>query len=183
MSIGEAGFALQLGYYFEYQLYRAFPLCKKLVITYDQPAKSVSLMVNFCSAERISTLVVGGLYRLYHQHPAIDFVGLFQGTDQALYLLMVQASLSTYINHKAKLSHLSKTYDNYDEFKSTSVLDYYKKLSGNHTVIYVYVSPKEEAIPTSLQKHQDQCTLKLKLEYISDSDENCISCTLAKFKI
>lgn len=152
MSIGEAGFALQLGYYFEYQLYQAFPLCKKLVITYDQPAKSVSLMVNFCSAERISTLVVGGLYRLYHQ-----------GTDQALYLLMVQASLSTYINHKAKLSHLSKTYDNYDEFKSTSVLDYYKKLSGNHTVIYVYVSPKEEAIPTSLQKHQDQCKLKLKL--------------------
>ena len=183
ISIGEAGGALQLGYYFETQLYRAFQQCKKLGITYDQPAKSVSLMVNFCSTQRISTLVVGGLYKLYHQHPVIDFVGLFQGSDRALYLLMVQASLSTYIDHKAKLSHLSKTYDKYDEFKSTSVLDYYKNLCGEPTVIYVYVSPKEEAIPTSLQKHQNECKLNLKLGYICDSDENCISCTLAKFKL
>jgi len=80
---------------------------------------------------------VGVLYKLYYQHPAIDFFELLKGSDGALYLLMVQASLSYYVDHKAKLD---KKYDTYNEFMSATVLQYYKNLcrSEHKVIMFMY---------------------------------------------
>ena len=184
INMDDAAAASQLGCHFELQIYCAFSCTEKLMIAYSEPAESVTLTVNLCSAKPFSTLVEGVLYKLDHQHPAIDFVGLLKGNNQALYLLMVQASVSLYVYHKAKLFHLDKQYDKYDEFKSTTVLDYYKSLCpSDHQVIYIYVSPQEKNIPTSLKKHLTECKLNLKLGCICEGSESCISRTLSNFRL
>jgi len=125
MDTNEAIAATHMGCQFESQLYQAFSCTKNLVITYGKPIASVILSVNFCSANRISNLVVGVLYKLHYQHPAIDFVGLLKGSDEALYLLMVQASLSYYVDHKAKLLYLDKMYDKQSWQTSRALLTLY----------------------------------------------------------
>ena len=65
MSMDEGAAASQLGCQYELQLYQAFSHTENLVVTYGKPAKSVTLTANLCSAEPISTSVVGGLYKLY----------------------------------------------------------------------------------------------------------------------
>ena len=66
---------------------------------------------------------------------------------------------------------------------SATVLQYYKSLChSEHKVIYVYVSPKEKAIPTSLEKHLTDTQLNLKLGHICDDYKSDISCTLSKFR-
>ena len=184
MNMEEALSASQLGCHFELELYRAFSRTGNLVIAFGEPEESLMLKINFCCDDPFSTLLVGCLNKLYHQHPAIDFVGLLRDENEKLYLLMMQVSISSYADHQAKLFHLNKTYNRYDEFKTTKVLDYYKNMCSEiHQVIYVYVSPKEHYIPTSLRKHQSDHKLDLKLGRIYENCENRISRTLSKFRL
>lgn len=118
--------------------------------------QAVMLKMEFCSTEHINhKLNIGVLYKLYSSHPAVDFVEELEVKNGKSYLTFFQLLVSSYVQHQNKVWHLQEKYDKFVEFKEQSVLNYYKSMSNTTEVLYVYISPKEAGIPSSLQKHVD----------------------------
>ena len=95
-----------LGYKFEAQFFNACSEAKSFTVLFD--GKSETFQLNACltiGKEGIPTLHTNILYKLFSSHPAIDFVGQFIAND-TIYLLMIQISVSTYVQHTSKVWHL-----------------------------------------------------------------------------
>ena len=127
-----------IGYRFESKFHQACLQARSFSISYGNNSAGLTLntCVNMLKGERKFTKDF--LCRLYDKHPAIDFVGEFE-VKGASCLVMFQLSVSGYTNHRRKVGHLNKTYQNYTEFKNTTVLNYYKSLCNEteNEVIFI----------------------------------------------
>ena len=111
--------------------------------------KAAAIKITFSTTADIDKLNNGVLIKFYPSHPAVDFVGELQvGND--IYLNFFQLSVSSYLKHHSKVWHLLEKHDNFKNFKT---LDYYKLLYEATKALFVYTSPKEEGLPSSLKKH------------------------------
>ena len=68
------------------------------------------------------------IYHLKGGHQAIDAVVKVRGSDDVVYLILIQISLSLYSKHESKYSDIYKTLKEPQNTKS--VLDYYSSVSG-----------------------------------------------------
>ena len=67
------------------------------------------------------------------------------------------------------------TCSKYEEFKKTTVLEYYKSKSTYTHILFVFVSPKEDCISASLQKHVTEYKIDIMLGKLSLCDTSAIT--------
>jgi len=112
-----------LGCQLEHEFFTACQQHPKFAITHGNQTSTFTISACRNIGDIGQPLSMGVLYKLYSSHPAIDFVGQFE-INNSVYLLMMQVSLSLYVNHKSKVWHLKHTYKNYKEFAKSTVLQY-----------------------------------------------------------
>lgn len=129
----------------------------------------ITLRADACFSDDISgCLTTNVLYKLYDCHPAVDFVGeLTETKTEEKYLLFLQISVSTCIKHRSKVVDLLRKYENYKEFQNVSVLQYYKLLCDAANVLFLYISPRENSVPSSLRKHVKDKKMAIQLGQLS----------------
>ena len=169
-----------LGYQFERKFYHACLETQQFPIMLESN-KTVTIKMEFCTTANIEDKLNNGvLYKLYSSHPAVGFVGELQ-VENDTYLTFFQLSVSSYLNHQSKVWHLLKKYDNFENFKNQSVLDYYKSLSKATEVLFVYISPKEAGVPSSLKKHVTNYKMEIKLGSICLDAYNSLTTVIRQF--
>ena len=170
-----------LGYQFERKFYHACLETQQFPIMLESN-KTVTIKMEFCTTANIEDKLNNGvLYKLYSSHPAVDFVGELQ-VENDTYLTFFQLSVSSYLNHQSKVWHLLEKYDNFENFKNQSVLDYYKSLSKATEVLFVYISPKEAGVPSSLKKHVTNYKMEIKLGSICLDTYNSLTTVIRQFR-
>ena len=175
--------ATLLGCQLEFEFTTACQQSPKFAITHGGRTSTFTISACLNIENMSEALNMGVLYKLYASHPAIDFVGQFE-TDNSVYLLMIQVSLSTYVNHKSKVCHLTHTYQNYKEFVKMTVLQYYKSIANtNAIVLFVYVSPQEMDVPSSLVRQISDRSLDITPGFIVNSGSCPLSQVINKFKL
>ena len=83
------------------------------------------------------------IYFLNPRHPAIDAVCVSENIlDNKKYLLLMQASLSAYKDHKSKFDSIRGCMDG---FPSKTIAEYYSDMLevAEDCVLYLYISPKQ----------------------------------------
>ena len=91
------------------------------------------------------------LYHLREQHPVIDAVAVFLGSDATKWLLLIQISLCKYSSHSSKAGDLKKQVVGAEKNttdKSVDWLQYYNDMVPQaQKCMYVYLSPNETGNP------------------------------------
>ena len=103
-----------------------------------------------------SELVPNQIYHLRSKHPAIDGVCVTNDSQNGMYLLLLQVSLSDYRTHISKGIDIRKKVPASDEGRfckgdRKTIAQYYKdlaKIKDDSKVVYAYVSPLQLGDPS-----------------------------------
>jgi len=165
----------------------AGPVCEKVLIDYIQRNSQLQVIINSLCVQQQQKhsgiklclngvlhfegedLLEGVIYELYNCHPAIDFVGYIPSKSGSKYLVFIQISLSSYVNHESKFEHILTTVPKKELLKPTDVqvnlLTYYSSRSTCHhsssekvNVLLLYVSPKEKTSLIERLQHRLRST-------------------------
>ena len=101
------------GIIFEYNFFKYFENTAALTV-YTNGCKQIKNFKCVCNTAyhdcgiKLERLTKGIIYQLRFGHPVIDGVGLLHDKNERFYLVFIQASISHYWDHKAKVHDLFK---------------------------------------------------------------------------
>ena len=174
------------GIIFEYNFFHYFQNTAALTV-YTNGSKQIKNFQCMCNTAyhdrgiKLERLTKGVIYQLRFGHPVIDGVGLLQDENEKCYLVFIQASISHYRDHKAKVHDLFKNKTSLPELQHHDTLfNHYKSIAKKsyskfhcNNTIYVYISPKtlhddlEEKDRLKLLKKHSNDQIKVGIMYKS----------------
>ena len=164
-----------LGFSFQLKFYGEFCKIQTMKIMYKTDIGDQQLLLINTSGcyEILSTEMHGFLFNLPLIHPAIDYVSFFKVSGIS-WLIFFQISLSPYVCHGSKYKDIDQKYPKSELFKDCTILEYYTDYFHTENVLFVYFSPKEIGIPSSLEKHAKvKLSRKVHIGYIVE-DHSCL---------
>ena len=95
----------------------------------------------FQNSTALTQMSCGVLHHLRVGHPAIDAVYKVKENGGDTYLLLIQVSLCTYGEHKAKAITIHKSVTGNEKERAGVGVSNYLRMTGCENMVYIYASP------------------------------------------